>query len=132
MDVTGGPGITRRRFVQMAGGLFVATACGGRGTETSGPGADVAPAPPSSIVAPSQQLSGDLRILQWSHFVPRHDEWFDAFASAWGEEVGVNVSVDHIDLAELGTRLSSEIAAGEGHDLVELLSPPSAFEPSVL
>ncbi len=132
MDVTGGPGITRRRFVQMAGGLFVATACGGRGTETSGPGADVAPAPPSSVVAPSQQLSGDLRILQWSHFVPRHDQWFDAFASAWGEEVGVNVSVDHIDLAELGTRLSSEIAAGEGHDLVELLSPPSAFEPSVL
>lgn len=132
MEVSGRPGITRRRFVQLAGGLVVATACGGRGTETDGPGADGATAPSSSIVEPSQQLSGDLRILQWSHFVPRHDEWFDPFARAWGEETGVNVSVDHIDLAELGTRLSAEIAAGEGHDLVELLSPPSAFEPSVL
>ncbi len=132
MELDRRPGMSRRRFVQMAGGLFVATACGGRGTETNGPEGEVAPAPSSSIVAPSSQLSGDLRILQWSHFVPRHDQWFDAFARAWGEEVGVNVSVDHIDLAELGTRLSSEIAAGEGHDLVELLSPPSAFEPSVL
>lgn len=132
MELSGRPGMSRRRFVQLAGGLFVATACGGRGTETGGPGGDVAPAPSSSILSPSQQLSGDLRILQWSHFVPRHDEWFDPFATAWGEEVGVNVSVDHIDLAELGTRLSAEIAAGEGHDLVELLSPPSAFEPSVL
>lgn len=132
MEVSGRPGMTRRRFVQMAGGLVVATACGGKGTDTGGPRGDVAPAPSSSIVPPSGQLSGDLRILQWSHFVPRHDQWFDAFATAWGEEVGVRVTVDHIDLAELGTRLSSEIAAGEGHDLVELLSPPSAFEPSVL
>ncbi len=64
--------------------------------------------------------------------MPRHDQWFDPFAQAWGREAGVDVSVDHIDLAELGTRLSAEIAAGQGHDLVELLSPPSAFEPSVL
>lgn len=132
MELSGRPGMSRRRFVQMAGGLIVATACGGRGTERGEPGDDAAPAPSSSIVPPSGQLSGDLRILQWSHFVPRHDQWFDDFATAWGEEVGVNVSVDHIDLAELGTRLSSEIAAGQGHDLVELLSPPSAFEPSVL
>jgi ABC-type glycerol-3-phosphate transport system substrate-binding protein len=81
---------------------------------------------------PSQQLSGDLKILQWSHFVPRYDTWFDPFASAWGDEVGVNVTVDHIGLADIPSRTAAEIAAGEGHDLIEWLSPPAAYEPSVL
>ena len=26
-----------------------------------------------------------LRILQWSHFVPGYDRWFDAWARSWGE-----------------------------------------------
>ena len=126
-------GMTRRRFIQVTGGLVLATACGGKGTETTRTTVrGVAPAPTSSMLDPTKKLSGELRILQWSHFVPRHDRWFDPFARAWGQHVGVNVSVDHIDLAELGTRLSAEISAGQGHDLVELLSPPSAFEPSVL
>lgn len=82
--------------------------------------------------APSTQLSGELKILQWSHFVPRHDEWFDPFAQAWGEEVGVNVTVDHIALGDLPAAAAAEINAGEGHDLIEYLSPPAALEPSLL
>ncbi len=108
--------ISRRDFIKGSAGLLVLAACGGEG------------APPEPITG----LSGDLKILQWSHFVPRHDEWFDPWAQAWGQEVGVNVTVDHISLAELPARTSAEIAAGEGHDLIELLSPPAAFEPSVL
>ena len=42
-----------------------------------------------------------LRILLWSHFVPSADEWFDLFAQAWGEQVGVDVTVDHINNAEI-------------------------------
>ena len=130
-------GMTRRRFIQVAGGaaggLVLASACGGKVDETTATTSrGVAPAPTSTILDPSKKLAGELRILQWSHFVPRHDKWFDAFAQAWGQHVGVSVIVDHIDLAELGTRLAAEIAAGQGHDLVELLSPPAAFEPSVL
>jgi multiple sugar transport system substrate-binding protein len=90
------------------------------------------PSPTPTAASPTVKLSGDLRILQWSHFVPRHDAWFDPFAQAWGREVGVNVTVDHIDLAEIPTRAASEVAAREGHDLIEFLSPPSSFEPSVL
>ncbi len=132
MEANERPSMPRRDFLKVAGGLVVVAACGGKGDEPTRQAGGGAPAPTSSIVAPSKRLSGDLRILQWSHFVPRHDKWFDPFAQAWGREVGVNVTVDHIDLAELGTRLSAEIAAREGHDLVELLSPPSAFEPSLL
>lgn len=114
--------LSRRRFLQLTGMAAVAAACG-----NGEPGAS-----PAAVESPSTQLSGDLRILQWSHFVPRHDDWFDPFASQWGEAVGVDVSVDHISLADLPARASAEISAGEGHDLIELLSPPADLEPSVL
>ena len=72
-----------------------------------------------------------LKILQWSHFVPRYDkEWFDGFTKKWGEANGVEVTVDHINLLEIGARTSAEIAAGEGHDLIEWIAPPAQFEPS--
>jgi multiple sugar transport system substrate-binding protein len=81
---------------------------------------------------PSQTLSGELKILQWSHFVPSHDVWFDAWATKWGEENGVKVTVDHINNAEIPARAAAEIDAKEGHDLIEYIFPPSALEPSVL
>lgn len=84
------------------------------------------------MAKPSQQLSGELRILQWSHFVPQYDRWFDPFARYWGEVNGVNVTVDHINLAEIPAATAAEIAAGEGHDLIEFLSPPASFENSLM
>jgi multiple sugar transport system substrate-binding protein len=68
-----------------------------------------------------------LSLLQWSHFVPRYDEWFDGFAAAWGEANGVPVTVDHVNVAELPALLAAEIDAGEGHTLVEMAFSPSAF-----
>jgi ABC-type glycerol-3-phosphate transport system substrate-binding protein len=118
-------GITRRRFIQGAAGLTVLAACGRDDTGTGTQGT-------TSIVEPTRRLSGDLKILLWSHFVPQHDTWFDPFAKGWGAQVGVNVSVDHINNAELFTRAASEIQAREGHDLIEFISPPSNLEPSVL
>ena len=123
--------ISRRKFLGVTGGLLVAAACGGTKRTSTSPKAAVG-APTTVFGQPAKKLSGDLRILQWSHFVPKHDQWFDPFAKQWGQHVGVSVSVDHVDLADLPTRLSAEIAAGQGHDLVELLSPPSSFEPSLL
>src|SRR3989454_7201520 len=38
----------------------------------------------------------------------------------------------HISLADLGTRGNAEVAAQQGHDLFQFLSPPGAFEPQVL
>jgi multiple sugar transport system substrate-binding protein len=85
-----------------------------------------------AMARPTQQLSGDLRILQWSHFVPNHDVWFDPYARAWGEANGVNVTVDHINLAEIGAATTAELNAGEGHDLIEWLTPPASLEQSVM
>jgi multiple sugar transport system substrate-binding protein len=73
-----------------------------------------------------------LSILQWSHFVPAYDAWFDKYAKDWGMAKGVAVTVDHINIADLGTRANAEVAAQQGHDLFQFLSPPAAFEPQVL
>ena len=43
----------------------------------------------------------EIRLLQWNHFVPQYDKWFDPFAKAWGDEVGVNVEIEHVGLTEL-------------------------------
>ncbi|TDD68978.1 extracellular solute-binding protein [Jiangella aurantiaca] len=68
----------------------------------------------------------------WSHFVPSHDEWFDQFTREWGEQVGVNVTVDHIDVAGVPARIAAELSAGQGHDLMQYIAPLAQFEPSVL
>ncbi len=69
----------------------------------------------------------ELRILQWSHFVPQYDLWFDPFAEAWGEANGVDVTVDHLNIAELIPTLSAAIDAGEGPHLIELNVGASLF-----
>ena len=119
--------ITRREFLRLSALAAAATATGcGNGGGGGGTG------PSRAAATPSVRLSGDLRILQWSHFVPKHDTWFDPFARDWGQQVGVNVSVDHIDQAEIPARAGSEIAAGQGHDLIEFIFPPSSLEPSLM
>ena len=69
----------------------------------------------------------NLQILQWSHFVPRYDEWIDPFAKEWGEANGVNVTIDHVNIADLNPSLSAAIDAGEGPTLVELPLAASLF-----
>ena len=69
----------------------------------------------------------ELHLLQWSHFVPNYDKWFDQFAQTWGEDNGVEVTVDHINLADLGPTLTAALDAGEGPTMVELVIAPSLF-----
>jgi len=68
-----------------------------------------------------------LKILQWSHFVPQYDVWFDPFAKAWGDANGVDVTVDHVNIADLNPTLSAAIDAGEGPTLIELSLGASLF-----
>jgi multiple sugar transport system substrate-binding protein len=109
--------MTRREFVKAAGlGVMAAGA-----------------APTIFIPRQARGASKELKILVWSHFVPRFDkEFYDIFAKNWGEANGINVTVDHIGLAEIPSRTAAEISAGRGHDLIEWIAPPSQFEPSVL
>src|SRR5499426_3687046 len=69
--------------------------------------------------APAQIKGTTLRILQWSHFIPAYDTWFDnVFTKEWGDKNGVKVRVDHIPHLELPARMAAEFAAGAGHDII--------------
>jgi len=82
---------------------------------------------------PTRNIAGtELKILQWSHFVPSYDTWFDEFAKAWGDANQVKITVDHINTAQIPATLAGEIAAGEGHDLVEHISSLAQYEKSVV
>jgi spermidine/putrescine-binding protein len=121
--------LSRRRFIELTGlAALIAAGCGGGEDEQTGR----AGAPATKFREPSTKLSGDLRILMWSHFVPDHDKWFDPFAQEWGKKYGVNVTVDHIDTAGVPARISSEIGARQGHDLIQHIAPLPQFEPSVV
>jgi multiple sugar transport system substrate-binding protein len=70
-----------------------------------------------------------LKIVQWSHFVPGYDKWFDGvFCKAWGEKHSTRVVVDHISIGEINARAAAEVSAKKGHDLFMFLSPPAAYE----
>lgn len=74
-----------------------------------------------------------LKIIQWSHFVPGYDKWFDnVFTKQWGVKHKTNVLVDHISTAEIPARAAAEVAAKRGHDLFMFVSPPAAYEQQVL
>ncbi len=74
-----------------------------------------------------------LKIIQWSHFVPAWDTWFNGtFAKKWGQKYDTNVIVDNINLVDLPARAASEVSAKKGHDLFMFLSPPAAYEPQVI
>ena len=68
--------------------------------------------------APAQIKGTTLRILQWSHFIPAYDAWYDKFAKEWGDKNGVKVRVDHIPHLEIPARMAAEFAAGAGHDII--------------
>ena len=69
--------------------------------------------------APAQIKGTTLRILQWSHFIPAYDTWFDSkLTKEWGDKNGVKVRVDHIPHLELPARMAAEYAAGAGHDII--------------
>lgn len=67
--------------------------------------------------APAAIRGTALRIIQWSHFVPAYDAWFDKFAKEWGDKNGVKIRVDHMPHLEQPARYAAELAAGAGHDI---------------
>ena len=134
-----GPGMSRRDFMKAAAALAALAACGSDSdddsaatTTTTPPGGKATGPPETKFTEPAAKLSGDLSILLWSHFVPAHDQWFDPFAKDWGTRVGVNVTVDHINNTEIPGRITAEVAAKSGHDLIQYIGPLSQFEPSVV
>jgi multiple sugar transport system substrate-binding protein len=80
-----------------------------------------------------KQFKNTLKIIQWSHFVPAYDKWFDGtYTKKWGAKHDTDVQVDHINLAQLPARAQSEVAAKSGHDIFGHLSPQAGLEDQVI
>ncbi|HWK60914.1 MAG TPA: extracellular solute-binding protein [Eoetvoesiella sp.] len=74
-----------------------------------------------------------LKILQWNHFVPAYDQWFDnTYVKEWGQKNDTDVVVDHVGIPALATRAAAEVSAQQGHDLFMFLSPPPVYESQVI
>jgi multiple sugar transport system substrate-binding protein len=102
---------TGRRYLPMTRRGFLTRA--GIGVAAAG----LAPAVSAPFVSRAYAQTKTLTILQWSHFVPAFDTWFDRFARDWGVKNGVTVTVDHIPEQNIAARAAAELAAGSGHDL---------------
>jgi multiple sugar transport system substrate-binding protein len=112
--------ISRRQFVKAAGAALAAA--GGL---------------PALSCARTDKGSGParktLKILQWSHFVPGYDRWFDeVYTKDWGARNGTDVTVDHMAATEVNARGAAEAAARQGHDLFLFMAPPAAYENQVI
>src|SRR6516165_11297286 len=95
--------VSRRRFLKETGLTLAA--------------AGSAPALSTPFVSPARADTKSLSIVQWSHFVPAYDKWFDKFAQDWGEKNKIAVTVDHIPVQDVAARAAAEASAGSGHDL---------------
>jgi multiple sugar transport system substrate-binding protein len=74
-----------------------------------------------------------LKILQWVHFVPAFDKWFnETYIKQWGEKNNTEVTVDNIGLAGLSARAAAEVSAQKGHDLFLFEWPPPFYEEQVV
>jgi maltose-binding protein MalE len=116
--------LSRRSMLKGAGAAGMAAYLGSR----AGAGA-------ATLVqsTPTVNIQGtSLSILQWQHFVPAFDEWFPQFLTEWGEANGVSVKVDRINTADVPAAIAAEIAAGQGHDIVEHIASLPQYEKSMV
>jgi multiple sugar transport system substrate-binding protein len=95
--------VTRRRFLKASGAI--------------GGVAGLAPVLSAPFVSRALAADKSLSIVQWSHFVPDYDTWFDKFAKDWGEKNKIAVTVDHVPVQDVPARAAAEASAQSGHDL---------------
>jgi multiple sugar transport system substrate-binding protein len=85
------------------------------------------------VITRPARAANTLRILQWNHFVPAYDKWFNnEYTKEWGQNNDTEVIVDNVGVATLNSRAAAEVSARQGHDLFLFLSPPPVYEEQVL
>src|SRR6516225_10247316 len=108
-------GISRRKLLQVAGTATLATGLGMH----------------RQVFA--QGAKKKLKILQWNHFVPGYDKWFNGeYIKQWGEKNDTEVTVDNVGIPALNPTSASEVAAKKGHDLFGFLWPRPVYENDVI
>src|SRR5919206_1592306 len=74
-----------------------------------------------------------LRILQWNHFVPNYDKWFNnTYIKEWGQKNDTEVIVDNVGIPAINPTAAAEVSAKKGHDLFMFLWPKAAYEEDVI
>jgi len=112
--------LSRRAFVRAAGGTVLGTALAGS-------------APAILVPRRAGAARRTLRILQWNHFVPAYDRWFnEVYVKDWGARNDTEVIVDNVGMTSIASRAAAEVSARRGHDLVMFLRPPPVFEDEVI
>jgi multiple sugar transport system substrate-binding protein len=121
----------RRAFLRLAGGAAAVAAVGVGGSC----GSDSGKREPTAVTRGSGPGGGGrtLRIVQYSHFVPAHDAWFDGeYILRWGEEHDVSVVVDRVPFGEVNSRADAEVSAQGPHDIFGFVDAPSVYEDEVI
>lgn len=104
-------GVTRRRTIKTGASALL-----------------VVGAAPAILPSRARAQRKTLKILQWKHFVPGYDRWFnEIYAPSWGEANDTEVIVDNVGLGDIGALVAAEAAEGRGHDLVMVLAPPATY-----
>ena len=81
----------------------------------------------------SRAAKKTLRIIQWNHFVPAYDKWFDnVYTKEWGQKNDTEVIVDHVGIPALNPTAAAEVSAKKGHDLYMFLAPRPDYEDDVI
>ncbi len=68
----------------------------------------------------SAQTENTLKVVQWKHFVPDYDRYFNEFVKKFGEQHKCKVEVDYVATADLPTAIAADISRGGGHDVFHL------------
>ena len=88
---------------------------------------------PGGARAAEKAKKKTLRIVQWNHFVPGYDKWFNGqYVKEWGEKNDTEVTVDNIGIATINQTAASEVSAKKGHDLFMFLWPKPVYEEEVI
>ncbi len=81
----------------------------------------VALATPTILVRKaSAQTEKTLKVVQWKHFVPDYDRYFNTFVKEFGEKHKCTVEVDYVATPDLPTAIAADISRGGGHDVFHL------------
>jgi len=108
-------GVTRRQVVKTAAAIGIAASVG-----------------PFVIPRPAKAAK-TLKILQWVHFVPRYDKWFNnTYIKEWGKANDTEVIVDNIGIGLINSRAAAEVSAQKGHDMYMFNWPPPVYEDQVI
>ena len=81
----------------------------------------------------SRAAKKTLRIVQWNHFVPGYDKWFNGqYIKEWGQANDTEVIVDNVGIPAINPTAAAEVSAKKGHDLFMFLWPKAAYEEDVI